>query len=391
MNFLKLEDMELEGKKIIVRVDFNVPIKDGKVTDDTRIQRSLPTINYLLEKGCKIVLMSHLGRPHKDKNLSYDELKEKWTIKPAVDRLSKILDRKVILAQDYKEKDIPDAPIVMLENLRIYPEEKKNDEEFAKRLASFAEIYVNDGFGVCHRDQASVTAITKFIPSCAGKLVENEFEKLSKLLRPEKPFIAIIGGAKADKIEVIKALLPKVDKMIIGGVLANTFLKAKGIDIKSSKFDEETLEIAKDLISNEKIILPIDVVSASEFSEDAEVKNTDVDNIPDGWIAVDIGENTVISYKNLLKEAKTVMWGGPLGVFEIDKFSKGTRNIAEFISNLDATTIIGGGDSAAAVNKLGFSDKMTHVSTGGGASLQFIVKEGKLPGFVALEESAKRE
>lgn len=393
MNFLKLKEADIEGKKVLIRVDYNIPIKDGKVTDDTRIQRTLPTINYLLENNCKIILMSHLGRPHKDmkKGASFDEVKIKYTVKPVAERLKEILSTDVAVAKDYPEKDIPDEKVVLLENLRFYEGELKNDDTFAKRLSSFAEFYVNDAFGTCHREHASVHAVTKFLPSAAGFLVENEIEKLSKLLSPDKPFVAIIGGAKADKIGVIKSLLPKVDNMIIGGVLANTFMKAKGIDIKGSKYDDETLKVAKELISDNKIILPEDVIAAEKFEEGSNLKNVDVVDIPDSWMAVDIGKKTIDNYKEILRQAKTVVWGGPLGVFEIDSFSNGTRKIADFISKLDAVTIIGGGDSAAAVNKLGYAGRMTHVSTGGGASLDFIRLGGKLPAIIALEEAKSRQ
>lgn len=389
--FLKLKDMDLEGKRVIIRVDYNTPLKDGKVADDTKIKRTLPTINYLLEKNCRIILMSHLGRPDKDlkKGASMEEVKEKYTMQPVADRLKELLGKDVSFVEDYIENNIPDDEIILLENLRFNKEEKEDNEEFAERLASFADIYVNDGFGVCHRKHASAHAITKFIPSCAGFLVEKEVKELSKLLKPEKPFVAIIGGAKADKIGVIKSLLPKVSSMIIGGVLANTFQKARGIDIKASKFDKESLELAKHLI-NEKIILPNEVIAADSFEETAKTKNVDITKIPDNWMIVDIGKESIETYKAYLKDSKTVVWAGPLGVFEIKNFSKGTKEIANFISNLKATTIIGGGDSATAINKLHLADKMTHVSTGGGAALEFIEKEGKLPALVALEESSKK-
>ncbi len=392
MNFLKLEDMNLENKRVLVRVDYNVPIKDGKVTDDTRIKRTLKTIKYLLEKNCRLIIMSHLGRPYKDlkKGVPMEEVKKKYTMQPVADKLKELLNQDVSFAKDYTKKGINDDKIILLENLRLHEGEKKNDREFAKKLASFAEIFVNDAFGTCHREQASVFSVPKFLPSCAGFLVQNEIEQLSKLLKPKKPFIAIIGGAKADKIGVIRSLLPKVDNMIIGGVLANTFHKARGTDIKSSKFDDETLELAKEFIDDKKIILPEDAVAADKYGENAKSRNVKIEEIPDGWLIMDIGKKTIEDYKEILKDAKTVVWGGPLGVFEFKKFSNGTKEIAKFISELNATTIIGGGDSAAAVDKFNLADKMTHVSTGGGASLQFIEKEGKLPALVALEEAAKK-
>ena len=389
--FLKLKDMDLENKRVLIRVDYNAPIKDGKVADDTKLKRTLPTLNYLLKQNCKLILMSHLGRPDKDlkKGIPMEEVREKYTLQPVADTLKELLNKEVSFVEDYLNNNLPEDNIILLENLRFNKEEKEDDEEFAKQLASFADIYVNDAFGTCHRKHASVHAITKFLPGCIGFLVEKEIEELSKLLNPKKPFIAIIGGAKADKINVIKSLLPKVSSMIIGGVLANTFQKARGIDIKASKFDKESLELAKNL-TNEKIILPNEVIAADSFEETAKTKNVNILNIPDNWMIVDIGNKAIETYKEYLKEAKTVVWAGPLGVFEIKNFSKGTKEIAEFISNLKATTIIGGGDSATAINKLHLADKMTHVSTGGGASLEFIEKEGKLPALVALEESSKR-
>ena len=389
--FLKLKDMDLKNKRVLIRVDYNAPIKDGKVADDTKLRRTLPTLNYLLKQNCRIILMSHLGRPDKDmkKGASMEEVREKYTMQPVADKLKELLGKNISFVEDYIKNNPPNDEIILLENLRFNKEEKEDDEEFAKQLASFADIYVNDAFGTCHRKHASVHAITKFLPGCIGFLVEKEIEELSKLLNPKKPFIAIIGGAKADKINVIKSLLPKVSSMIIGGVLANTFQKARGIDIKASKFDKESLELAKNL-TNEKIILPNEVIAADSFEETAKTKNVNILNIPDNWMIVDIGNKAIETYKEYLKEAKTVVWAGPLGVFEIKNFSKGTKEIAEFISNLKATTIIGGGDSATAINKLHLADKMTHVSTGGGASLEFIEKEGKLPALVALEESSKR-
>ena len=383
----KLSDMELDNKKVIVRVDYNVPIKDGKVADDTRINRTLPTINYLLEKDCKIILMSHLGRPK-------GKVVEDLRLDPIGRRMSEILKKDVKKLNNNTGPEVEKAAskmqpkdIILLENIQFHPGEIANDDSFGKELANLADVYVNDGFGQCHRTYGSYCAITKFIPSCVGFLVEKEINELGKLLEPEKPFVAIIGGAKADKISVIKSLLPKVDNMIIGGVLANTFQKAKGLDIKASKFDEETLEQAKEIADDNKIVLPEDVLAADKFEEGAETKNVSINDIPDGWMVVDIGKNSVKNYCDLLRKAKTIVWAGPLGVFEIDAFADGTKKIAKFLAGLDSTTIIGGGDSAAAVNKFGLAEKMTHVSTGGGASLEFIEKEGKLPALVALEES----
>jgi len=392
MKFLTLMDMDLENKRVLVRVDYNVPLKDGKVSDDTRLKATVPTINKLLEMNCKIILMSHLGRPKDEfeKGKSTEEVRKKLTLRPVAKKLSEILGIDVAFADDCIDIELPDSDITLLENLRLHEEEEKNDANFAKKLAGHAEIYVNDAFGASHRKHASVYAITKFLPSCAGFLVEKEIKELSKLLKPEKPFIAIIGGAKADKIGVIRTLLPKVDNMIIGGVLANTFLKSRGIDIKNSKFDEESLKFAEEFVNNKKVLLPVDFIAADKFNENAEAQEASASKIPNGWMIMDIGAKTIESYKEKLKNAKTVLWAGPLGVFEFSKFARGTREIAEFIASLDATTIIGGGDSAAAVQKFNLSDKMTHISTGGGASLEFIEKEGKLPGLTALEEARNK-
>lgn len=389
MKFLTLSDMDLEKKRVLVRVDYNVPLKNGQVSDDTKLKATVPTINHLLEKNCKIILMSHLGRPQKElkKGKSIEKVKKKLTLKPVAGKLSEILGIEVAFVDDCVDIEIPDADIILLENLRFHKEEEKDNEAFAKKLSKYADVYINDAFGACHRKHASVHAITNFLPSCMGFLVEKEIKELSKLLKPENPFIVIIGGAKADKIGVIKTLLPKVDNLIIGGILANTFLKSKGVDIKNSKFDKESLKFAKDFIDSEKILLPIDSVVADKFDENAESKEVYINKIPDNWMIMDIGSKTIQAYKGKLKSAKTVLWAGPLGVFELDKFSCGTREIAKFIASLNATTIVGGGDSAAAVKKFGLEGKITHVSTGGGASLEFIEKEGELPALVALEKA----
>ena len=382
--------MDLEGKKVLVRVDYNVPIKNGMVEDDTRLRAVIPTINFLLEKNCKIILMSHLGRPQKllKKGKTLEEIKKELTLKPIAEDLSEILGIEVGFVNDCIDIEIPkDKDIVLLENLRLHKEEEKNDKNFAKKLALNGEIYVNDAFGASHRDHASVSAITKFLPSYAGCLVEKEVEQLSKLLNPEKPFVAIVAGAKSDKIGALKILSKKADKILIGGALANTFLKAKGYDIGASKFDEETFNVAKEIIelAGNKLIFPVDSVVADKFDNNANTKTVDIKEIPKEWMVLDIGPETIENYKEQLKKAKTVLWAGPLGVFEMQKFSNGTKQIGEFLGNLDVTVIVGGGDSAAAVSSFDLADKMTHVSTGGGASLEFIEKEGKLPALVALE------
>ena len=396
MNFLTLKDMDLENKKVLVRADFNVPIKSGMVADDTRLKATIPTINYLLEKNCKIILMSHLGRPNKllKKGKSFEEIKKELTLKPVAEDLAEILGMDVVFAEnsielDKVNKEIPDSDIVLLENIQFNKGETENDDQFAKELASLASVYINDGFGQSHREYASFCAITKYLPSCAGLLVEKEVNQLSKIINPKKPFIAIVAGAKADKIGALNALIGKADKILLGGVLANTFLKANGVDMKASKYDEETFNAAKELTKQigKKLILPEDAAVADKFDNSANVKNAMLSDIPDGWMALDIGEKTIENYKNELKDAKTILWAGPLGVFEMEKFSKGTKEIGDFIGSLDATKIVGGGDSAAAAYSLNLADNMTHISTGGGASLEFIEKQGKLPALVALEKS----
>ncbi len=395
INFLKLQDMEIDNKKVLVRVDYNVPIKNGMVEDDTRLKATVPTINHLLEKNCKVILMSHLGRP-KDllkKGESMEEIKKELTLKPVADDLSEILGIDVAFVEDCINIQIPkENDVVLLENLRFYDEEEKNDAEFAKKLATHADVYVNDAFGACHRDHASVSAITKFLPSGAGLLVGKEVRELSKILSPERPFIAIVAGAKEDKIGALKALANKADKILIAGVLANTFLKARGIDIGASKFDDKTFNAAKDLIElcGHKLKLPVDFIAADKFDNNANTKSIPAGKIPGGWMCLDIGPETIESYKNELKDAKTVFWAGPLGVFEMESFSHGTREIGEFLGTLNAVKIAGGGDTGAAINAFNLADKITHVSTGGGASLEFIEKEGRLPALVALERAYRK-
>lgn len=395
MDFPKLQDMELEGKKVLVRVDYNVPIKNGMVEDDTRLKATIPTINHLLEKNCKVILMSHLGRPKKllKKGKSLEEIKKELTLKPVADDLNEILGINVDFVDDCISVEIPeDKDVVLLENLRFHPEEEKNDEGFAKKLASLADFYVNDAFGACHREHASVSAITGFLPSCSGFLVNKEVKELGKLLNPERPFVAIVAGAKEDKIGALKALADKADKILLGGVLANTFLKAKGIDIGASKFDEETFNAAKEIIdlAGNKLKFPVDCVVADKFDNNANTQTVSVDKMPKEWMSLDIGPETIENYKNELKDAKTVFWAGPLGVFEMEKFSSGTKEIGGFLGTLQAVKIAGGGDTVAAINAFGLGDKLTHVSTGGGASLEFIEKDGKLPGLAALEGAYKK-
>jgi len=384
-----MKDFDFEGKKVLVRVDFNVSLNDdGDITEDKRIMAAIPTITFLLEKNAKIILMSHLGRPK-------GQVVEKLRMNKVAKKLSDLLDKEVIkldncIGQEVKEKinEMKNKEIVLLENLRFHAEEEKNDEEFAKELASLADVYVNDAFANCHRNHASMTTITKFLPSCAGFLVEEEMIILTKIIQnPEKPFVAIIGGAKPDKINVIKNLLKIADKIIIGGVLANTFLKAMGANIGKSKFDPESVDDAKSLLlqSGGKIILPVDAFVADSIEKGENSRITKIEKITDECIIGDIGPDSIALYKKTLKDAKTVVWGGPLGAFEFEKFAEGTNEIALFLSGLDAKIFIGGGESAAALKKLGLENSISYISTGGGAFLQFL--SGKeLPAIKALQE-----
>lgn len=388
--FFTLKDLDVNGKRVLVRVDFNVPLdkKTNEITDDKRIRESLPTIRYLIEKGAKTILCSHLGRPD---GKVVDSLK----MDKVAARLQKFLNKNIKKLNDcvgdYIKKEIMgmgNGDVIVLENLRFHAEEEANDAEFSRQLAELAELYVNDAFGTCHRAHASTYGVTKYLKSAAGFLVEKELRIMGKAMEnPDRPFVAILGGVKiSDKIKVIENLLTKVDKLLLGGAMIFTFYKAQGKDIGASKVDEEGIYVAKKLVKNNKIILPIDVVIADKFDANANSKVVDVDNMSNDWMGLDIGPKTIENYKQILKDAKTVIWSGPMGVFEFDKFANGTREIAKFLSNIKSTTIVGGGDSAAAVEKFGYADKLTHVSTGGGASLEFF--EGKiLPGVEALEHS----
>lgn len=389
--FKTMQDFDFTGKKVLVRVDFNVPI-DGKgdVTDDSRIKKAMPTIKYLLDNGAKqIILMSHLGRPDK-------EDKEKLKMDRVADRLSKLLKKKVAKVDDCVSVKLPEpseAKIVMLENLRFHKAEEANDDGFAKALAEHGEIYVNDAFGTCHRAHASVHAITKFLPACAGLLVEKEVTLMGEAINnPERPLVAILGFAKiSDKIGLMDNLLEKVDKALIGGAVVFTFLKSQGFEVGKSLVEEESISTAKKILEEyeDKIILPVDIVVADRKAEDAVTKVVGISEMPADMIGLDIGPETVEFFRNELKKAKTVIWNGPLGMFEIDKFAKGSLEIAKFLAKSRAKTIVGGGDTAAAIEKFGLEKKMTHVSTGGGASLEFL--EGKkLSGIAALEENAER-
>ena len=391
MNKKTVKDIDLKGKKVLVRCDFNVPMDEERnITDNTRIVAALPTIKYLLEENCAVILCSHLGRPK-------GEFKKEFSLKPVAKELSRLLDKEVIMAEDVvgedatsKAADLKQGQILLLENVRFHREETDNDEEFSKKLASMAEIYVNDAFGTAHRAHASTEGVTKFLPAVAGFLIEKELKFLGNAVsNPVRPFVAILGGAKvSDKIGVIDSLLEKVDTLMIGGGMAYTFFKAQGYGVGNSLCELDKLDLAKSLMEkakekNVKLMLPVDTVVGKEFKEDTESKTVAWTEIPDGWEGFDIGEKTIEMFKEELKTAKTVVWNGPLGLFEFKQFAKGTNEIAKVLASLDATTIIGGGDSAAAVKKAGLQDKMTHISTGGGASLEFL--EGKkLPGIEAL-------
>ena len=391
--FLTLNDLEVKGKMVLVRVDFNVPLdkKTSDITDDKRIKESLPTIKFLMERKAKVILCSHLGRPD---GKIIDSLK----MDKVAARLGQLLNKKIKKLDDCVGDSVKDeigkmkeGDIILLENLRFRPEEEGNDENFSKQLAELADLYVNDAFGTCHRAHSSTYGVAKYLKSAAGFLVEKELKIMGKALEnPDRPFIGILGGAKvSDKIKVIENLLGKVDKLLLGGAMIFTFYRAQGKKVGSSKVDEEGIDLAKKLLKNKKIILPVDVVIADKFDAYADSRVVDINSMPNGWMGLDIGPKTIANYKEILKDAKTIIWNGPLGVFEFKKFAFGTEEIAKFLTALKATTIIGGGDSAAAVEKFGYSGKLTHVSTGGGASLEFF--EGKkLPGIKALEESCKR-
>ena len=396
MNKKTIEDIDVSGKKVLVRVDFNVPMKDGVITDETRINAALPTIKYLLDHNAKVILCSHLGRPK-------GEFKPEYSLAPVAKRLSEILGREVKMAKDVIGEDakrlcadMKDGDIVVLENVRFHKEETSKDKEenarFSKELASLAEIYVNDAFGTAHRAHASTTGVAAYLPAVAGFLIGKELDFMGKALEdPARPFVAILGGAKvADKIGVINNLLEKVDTLIIGGGMSYTFAKAQGASIGNSLLDEENIPYALEMIQKAKdkgvkLLLPVDTVIADDFSNDANTKVVDAGCIPDGWQGLDIGPKTCELFADAVKNAKTVVWNGPMGVFEFPNFAKGTIAVAQAMADSDAITIIGGGDSAAAAKQLGFADKISHISTGGGASLEFL--EGKtLPGVAALED-----
>ena len=394
MNKVTVRDLDLDGKKVLMRCDFNVPLDENKnITDKTRIVAAMPTIKYVLDHNAKLILCSHLGRPK-------GEVKPELSLKPVADELSKELGREVKLAKDIVgpsahelTENMKEGDVVLLENVRFDPREEKNDEEFSKELASLAEVYVNDAFGTCHRAHASTAGVAAYLPSGVGFLIEKELKVLGDALNnPRRPFVAILGGAKVStKIGVIDALLDKVDVLLIGGGMAYTFYKSMGYGVGNSICELDKLDLAKELMQKKKkkgvkLVIPVDNVIGKEFKPDTESKIVAYNEIPDGWEGFDIGPKTVKMYEEELKNAKTILWNGPVGLFEFDQFANGTNSIAKYMANLDdCTTIIGGGDSAAAVTKIGLADKMTHISTGGGASLEFI--EGKkLPGIEAIPD-----
>ncbi|QGQ48031.1 phosphoglycerate kinase [Metabacillus sediminilitoris] len=393
MNKKSVKDIDVKGKVVFCRVDFNVPMKDGQVTDETRIRAALPTIQYLSEQGAKVVLASHLGRPK-------GQVVEELRLNAVAEKLQELIGKNVVKTDEaYGEAvkaeiaKLEEGGILLLENVRFYPGEEKNDPELAKAFADLADVYVNDAFGAAHRAHASTEGIAKHIPAVAGFLMEKELEVLGKALsNPERPFTAIIGGAKVkDKIGVIENLLNKVDNLIIGGGLAYTFIKALGHDVGKSLLEEDKVDLAKSFLDQAKekgvnFYMPVDIVVADDFSNDANTQIVSIDSIPSDWEGLDAGPKSREIYADVIKKSKLVIWNGPMGVFELDAFAGGTKAVGEALAEAkDTYSVIGGGDSAAAVEKFGLADKMSHISTGGGASLEFM--EGKeLPGVVALND-----
>ena len=392
LNKKTVEDVNVFGKKVLVRCDFNVPLKDGEITSDKRIVASLPTIKYLIDHNAKVILCSHLGRPK-------GEFKPEFSLAPVAKRLSELLGKEVKMAKDVVGEsaqalaaELKDGDVMLLENVRFHAEETKNDPEFSKALASLADIYVNDAFGSAHRAHSSTTGVADYLPAVCGYLIQKEIEFMGGALEnPKRPLVAILGGAKvSDKIGVINNLLDKVDTLIVGGGMAYTFFVAKGYHVGTSLVEEDKVELAKDMMNKAaekgvKFLLPIDNVVGKEFDADTEYQTINSDEFPEGWMGLDIGPKTRALFADAVKGSGTVIWNGPMGVSEWDHFANGTIAVATAVAESGAISIIGGGDSAAAVQKLGFADKMSHISTGGGASLEFL--EGKeLPGIAALNE-----
>jgi phosphoglycerate kinase len=387
MNKQTVRDIDVAGKRVLMRVDFNVPLKDGAVSNDARIRAALPTIRYLQEQGARLILMSHLGRPK-------GQVKEDLRLAAVAGRLSELLDQPVACVPDCigpqaeaAVNQLGAGQVLLLENLRFYAQEEKNDPQFSEQLAQLGDIYVNDAFGAAHRAHASTAGVAAHLPAVAGFLMEKELNFLGRALEnPERPFITILGGAKiSDKIGVIQNLLKQVDRLLIGGGMANTFLAAQGYEMGDSLVEAESLDVARSLMdaAGDRLWLPADVVIADRFDNDAAIRTVSADAVPVGWRVLDIGPATIERYAAELAAARTVVWNGPMGVFEFSRFAAGTFAIAGALANLTATTIIGGGDSAAAVEQAGLADQMTHISTGGGASLEFL--EGQaLPGVEAL-------
>ena len=395
LNKKTIDDINVKGKRVLVRCDFNVPVQDGKITDDTRITAAVPTIKKLINDGGRVILCSHMGKPK-------GQVKEELSLAPVAERLSEILGQKVVFARDNEVvganakaavQAMKDGDVILLENTRFRPEEEKNGEELSKDLASLADVYVNDAFGTAHRAHSSTAGVTAYVPEAVvGYLMEKEINFLGNAVdNPVRPFAAILGGSKvSSKISVIDNLLEKVDVLLIGGGMAYTFVKAAGGKIGKSLVEEDYLDYTSNMVKkaaekNVKLLLPVDCIIASEISNDVPCEPCDINNIPDDMMGLDIGPKSIELFKDAIKDCKTVIWNGPMGVFETANFAKGTEAIAAALAELDATTIIGGGDSAAAVNQLGYGDKMTHISTGGGASLEFL--EGKeLPGVAVIAE-----
>ena len=397
MNKKTIRDISVSGKRVLVRVDFNVPMQDGEITDDTRIRAALPTIRYLRDQGARVVLVTHLGRPK-------GKIVPAMSVRPVAERLGRLLGQEVMLAADCGGEDsarivaaMKEGQVVLLENVRFYPGEEKNSPEFITALAELADIYANDAFGTAHRAHASTTGVAQYLPAVAGFLMEQELEALSMALySSERPFVAILGGAKvSDKIEVIRSLLTRVDHILVGGGMANTFLKAAGNEMGKSLVEQEKVDEARNLLQKARelgieITLPADVVAADGFAADAAARTVSSGQIPAGWMALDIGPDTVRTFAEVIGKARTIFWNGPLGVYEFEKFAAGTNHIAQIVSQAKAKTIIGGGDVVAAVDKAGLADKMFHISTGGGASLKFL--EGReLPGVSVLLDKEEGE